>query len=57
MEEALYSGKKGFSGSTNTADSEQAVPAVTAEEVADTNAEATSADTALLMKLLQKPEM
>ena len=53
MEEALYSGKKGFSGSTNTADSEQAVPAVTAEEVADTNAEATSADTALLMKLLQ----
>ena len=57
MEEAFYSGKKDPAGSSSTADSEQAVFTGTVGEVADTNADATSADAALLMKLLQKPEM
>lgn len=57
MEEAFYSGKKTPSENNETADSEQAVSLDTAEETADTNADETTADAALLMKLLQKPEM
>ena len=57
MEEAFYSGKKDPSESSSTADSEQAVPTGTAGEAADKNTDETSADAALLMKLLQKPEM
>ena len=57
MEEAFYSGKKDPSESSGTADSEQAISPDTAGVAADTNADETSADAALLMKLLQKPEM
>ena len=57
MEEAFYSGKKTPSGNNETADPERAVFTDTAEERADTNADETMADAALLMKLLQKPEM
>ncbi len=57
MEEAFYSGKKDPSGNNETAGPEQAVFPNTAGEAADTNTDETSADAALLMKLLQKPEM
>ena len=57
MEEAFYSGKKNPSGNNETEDPEQAVSPDTAGEATDTNADETSADAALLMKLLQKPEM
>ena len=57
MEEAFYSGKKDPAGSSSNADSEQAFSTGTAGEAVDKNTDETSADAALLMKLLQKPEM
>ena len=57
MEEAFYSGKKDPTGNNEIAVAEQEVSHDTAEETADTNADETTADAALLMKLLQKPEM
>ena len=58
LEEAFYSGKKALSVNSESSDPEQAVSPGMAEEAADTNTnDETSADAALLMKLLQKPEM
>ena len=57
MEEAFYSGKKDPSSEKESANSE-AVPADVAAVASDGNAaNDNETDTALLMKLLQKPEM
>ena len=53
----LKDGKKDPTGNNEIAVAEQEVSHDTAEETADTNADETTADAALLMKLLQKPEM
>ncbi len=58
MEAAFYSGKKAPVVNSESTDSEQATSPDMEEKVADMNEnDETSADAALLMKLLQKPEM